>query len=836
MNDNTPGGSPMWCGVRFFVDADVLLTFDAVKLTDMDGRPGQPQRRIALVEGKALPVTSYSGASLFLKALKATGNPVVVVSPWKPEKTTSLLRLFGWDTLYEVRAVHPEPGHEQLLLSCVGCGLEEYSSAVVVSASRAAWHASLWSQVVEVQHEAERPSSSLALLRALSCCLRIAECRVRLPHTAVSSCVALCRARLFARYRFCLAPEVVEQSSVAMLINGHGGYLVTNCEDATHYVVGDRGDALSCTLQKPRLSPADGDDASSSASNTPSASTAENGTDSTASEEGSAASEESDEEKWQGENEEDDGGVVSPSVAANEVASFPAETSGNGGNPLPLLSAANGRHEAEARGEHARGSATATTVTTKWLQDCVDGLLVYPPQVAHSTDDTSQWNTSALLLAVLLPPPDAEPLTLSRFNSIAEAYKFCPFESSQATGHVDIAAVLQKQWGAALHVEVKDEELLLSRPSIDPNEGGLELERHLAFIAEQFSVAWAAALRDRRLHNTLESGTQTAVPITATSWTNTEATSLVGEGATTDPPSQGRTILMRALGPTEWAKEVDASSMTHHTLRTTEHSVSLEPLSELALVSEPPSNCDSPPVVNEVDTGRDEKRSVLGQRTHDDVAQLPAADAGTRAEDDEGEFVMCFIPTESLGADQEALDKDALLRHPPFRNYPMKLTIDKRGIHCLFVTAFDAKRFRQEGYAEVHSRFLPIMPEYDDEATSAPGSRKRRRSRSPVTKRPSSSSTRSARKETSSGSYGSHNHRNATDTSRALAGASNAELSKSDLELLGEIGATYDFALQQVDVVERYALNELADPVFRKQQHQLLRVVAKLKSVRARTV
>ncbi|RNF02993.1 repressor activator protein 1 [Trypanosoma rangeli] len=858
MASSTAAARPTWHGVRFFVSADVLLTFSSVKLSEMAGVPGQPQRRITVIDGKAVPVMSYPTASFFLKTLKATGNSVVVVAPWKQEQTASLLRLFGWDAVDDIRVVFPEPGQEAFRLSCLGCTLEEYRIAVVVTTSRTLWHTALWSQVVEVTHELSCPSRSLALLRALSSCLRIAECRVRFPSTAVSSCVALCRARLFSQYRFCLSPEVMDQSSTAMLINAHGGYLVTNCADATHYVVGEGNSALSCTLQRPGLSHQDVEKDASSVSESSSASSSsslelvEVEREGDGSWNSSFKDDDDDAEVWDDDNSNDynagDNNQALNDVMPSSVATTQATTiAGVLDDPVSSLSAlstVNGHREAGETGEAASAATStssttttataASTVTVQWLQDCIEGLLVYPHQVAHSSNGSSQWNISTLLLAALIPPPDVEPISLSSLNNIAEGLGFRPLLLPQTEGEVNLATVLQKQWGAMLHVKVHSEELFLRQSATPPNEGGLEMERHLACIAKQFCDAWTIAIRNSRLRNMAESGTQTAAVLTATSETNTDAVLVNAEEPSVDPPAQGRALLMRALGPAEWAKEVDASHVAPKELRVTEKPVSLEPFTTLALVNEPPTGYDTPPEDKEVPTSDDEKiPTAFAQRASETEAEVPAVDLKSQPQSDEREFVMCFIPTEALGDEQNALKVELLLRQPPFRNYPMKLTIGRKGIHCLFVTTFDAKRFHQEGYAEVRNRFLPILPEYGEGSYSSSDTRKRRRSRSPVSKRSTSSSSRGTRKHSLSYTPDSQSHRSASGVEKHTDKISDStELSKGDLELLGEIGATLEFACQHVDVVERYAVNELADPVFRKQQHQLLRVVDKLKKMR----
>ncbi|EAN85929.1 hypothetical protein C3747_9g170 [Trypanosoma cruzi] len=852
MSSSMDGTRSTWRGVQFFVDVDVLLTFRTVTLSDLEGQPGQPQRRIAVVDGKAVSVVSYPAASFFLKTLRATGNSVVLVTPWKTEKTASLLRLFGWDAFDEIRTILREPGHENFRLSCLNCTLEEYPFSVVVTTSRAAWHTAVWSQVVEVRHETNYPCQSLALLRALSCCLRIAECRVRFPHTAVSSCISFSRARLFSQYRFYLSPEVTDPSSVVMMINEHGGYLVSKYEDATHYVIEEGENSFSCTLQKPRLSREDGERSSSLSSS-----------DSEGSDSSSAALIDVERESSVSLNsdsgEEDNGGAsgefknfgvneeqekktihvaMLPPVTTNESMTA-TEFSTDSVNSSLILPVVNGCHETE---EHdwttwttpstSAKTTTAITVTVLWLQDCIDGLLVYPPQVAHSSNDNSQWNISALLLAALIPPSDVEPISLSCLNNIAEDYGFRPLQLSQMGGEVNLATVLQKQWGSVLHVEMRGGELFLRQPSIPPNEAGQEMERHLAFIAEQFCDAWTNAIRNNRLRNMTDSGTQTAAVLMATSGANTDVVLLNSEGATVDPSPQGRLLLMHALGPAEWAKEVDASHMTYNAIRVTEESVSLEPSSSLALVNEPPTGYESPPEVKEVQAISDEKAPArFAQRGVEAEKGQPVVDLAKPPPGGEREFVKCFIPSDGLGDERETLDKDVLLRQPPFRNYPMKLTVDQQGIHCLFVTTFDAKRFYQEGYAEVRNRFLPILPEYAEEISSTVGTRKRRRSRSPVTKRSASNTSRGNRKDAFSSNRDSQSFRGAPGMEKNVDTGGSTELSKSDLELLGEIGATFDFACQHVDVVERYALNELSDPVFRKQQHQLLRVVVKLKRI-----
>ncbi|RNF21157.1 repressor activator protein 1 [Trypanosoma conorhini] len=863
MTSSTAEVRSTWRGVRFFVSADVLLTFGSVKMSELVGMPGQPQRRIAVIDGKATPVTSYPAASFFLRTLKATGNSVIVVAPWKPEKTASLLRLFGWrDAVGEVRALFPEPGQEVFRLSCLDCTLEEHHLAVVLTTSRAAWHTALWSQIVEVTHEVSCPSRSLALLRALSSCLRIAECRVRFPATAVSSCVALCRARLFSQYRFCLSPEVTDQSTTAMLINAHGGYLVTSYADATHYVIGERDDALPCAPQRTELSrrgAARGASPASASSSASSPSVVElvgDERDSDGSWSSGSNEEANDAEAWEDDdsNDHNSGDNIQalddakPASVAAAQATVSAGVSPDPANSLPALPRVNGRQGAEAADAPAvaatptpstttttttTAAAAASTVTVQWLQDCIDGLLVYPHQVAHSSNDSSQWNISTLLIAALIPPPDVEPVSLSRLNEIAESLGFRPLQLTQTEGEVNLATVLEKQWGAMLDVKMRGEELLLQQPAIPPNEGGLEMERHLAFIADKFSDAWCTAIRNSQRSKMTESGTQTAAVLTATSETNTDAVLVNAEEATVDAPAQGRTFLMRALGPAEWAKEVDASQEAHKGLQVAEQSVSLDPLTALTRLNEPPTGYDTSPETKEVSASEEEEMpTALALRGSETEAAAAVVDSSTKPLSDEREFVMCFIPTELLGDEQKALDVDLLLRQPPFRNYPMKLTVDKRGIHCLFVTTFDAKRFHQEGYAEVRNRFLPILPEYGDESRSATDTRKRRRSRSPVSKRSTSSSSRGTRKDSSSYIRSSQSHRGSAGVETYADGVGSTELSKSDLELLGEIGTTVEFALQHVDVLERYAVNDLADPVFRKQQHQLLRVIDKLKKVR----
>ncbi|ORC91846.1 repressor activator protein 1 [Trypanosoma theileri] len=857
-----------WCGVHFFVSVDVLLTFETVKLSDLEGRPGHPQRRIALVEGRAVPVTSYPAATLFLETLRASGNAVSVVAPWAPAVTASILRLFGWDA-YGTCPLRPEPGLDAYRLSSVGCHVEAYGRAVVVVPAREKWDAALWPQTVEVRHAAGQPAASLALVRALSSCLRLAECRVRLPHTAVAAGAALTRAQLFAPYRFCIADTVAEVSRVALLINEHGGSLVTRCEDATHYVVPDPDTALLCTLQKPRLSTSHRERSSSSSTSTSSSNTSVDS--SIENEDESILSDgEGENEIWVDDEEgEDAGNVDSPLAQMDQTVTLHEEETSNTttnndnknktkkkdnnlGSHLPVLPDISENQRASVSGASTGGlkmtttttttsssssqTVTASTVTTRWLKDCVDGLLVYPPQVAHTSDDSSQWNISVLLLAVLLPPPDAEPISLSQINSIAEHYGFPPLQTSQTTGGVDLATILQKQWGTALRIEVKGEDLFLSHPPIPSNEDGYELKRQFEFIADAFCDTWSTAMRNKRLRNTIETGTQTAVVVTAVAETNTDAIPTFLESTSVEAQPQGRTLLKRALAPTEWAKELDFSYPTSTTSRPVESLVASESTNGLAVVTEPPPVWETSPETYKANISSEESKGIGVLQTHDDVKETTIIDKVKEPEDDNNEYMMCFIPTDGLGSDQETLDKDSLLRQPPFRNYPMKLTIDERGIHCLFVTSLDAKRFRQEGYAEVRNRFLPILPEYESENLSSMGSRKRRRSRSPVIKKSGSSSSRSSRKDSSSSGHNSQSQYGFSDARKSGDIVTSGELSKSDMELLNEIGATYDFALQKVDVVEHYALNDLADPVYRKQQHQLLRVVAKLKYIKANSV
>ncbi|KAG8348149.1 hypothetical protein ERJ75_000218100 [Trypanosoma vivax] len=844
--------TPTRHGVRFFVSIEVLLTFEAIEPTGLEGRPGRPEQSVFMADGERHVVTSYPVASFFLKALKATGNPLVIVAPWRTEKTASVLRTMGWSSCDEIRSVYQEPGQEKLHLSGLGCPVEEFGSAVVVATSRAAWSVSLWPQIVETVHEKGRLLSSLALLRALSTCLRIAEWRARLPHTPVSSCVALCRSQLFSRCRFFFSRNVHELTSTALAINEHGGYLVDRSEDATHLVVGD-SNVYACALREPVADGLDSDEESSTHSDSTHSSVPSvvngsgavvnaNGGGGVLVEENPSAVEEDavdTSEDQQGDTTETDRQL--PTFDA-DVADSIGET---GDSVLASFDVAGCGQALPPIDRVESNEGTVVTVTAQWVRDCVAALFLYPPQVAHSSDDSSQWNVTMLLLATILPASCASPLSLSCFNSVAERNGFEPLQLPEASSDVDIPTALRRQWGDALSMDERDGDIFVSQARFSRDEVGGGLKEQLAFVADQFSEAWKEAVLRRRLRRSKEAGTQTSITLTATFGTNTEAI-----GASPPPPPQpedsskeqtsgSRQFFMRALGPADWAKEVYASHSEPQKPRVDE----LSELVELVGIAAPTGGSSmgkgtlqpQEAVENASGGGKREVANTTEQKVGGDGRDmvLLASEVEKSSATTGLPFLKCFISTEPLGAEGHALDREALLLKPPFCNFPLKLSLDKRGIYCEFPSVADANRFLENRHVEILNQLLPIVPVSAADGSANAGDaveRKRRRATSPVPGMfAGGGSVRESRRRPPPSSY-SHSQRTASVKRRMPVDTSlGFTLTQKEINLLQDIGVTAEYALNNVSQLEQYAYNQLNDPVYRRRQRQLILLIEKLK-------
>nr|CCC94652.1 conserved hypothetical protein [Trypanosoma congolense IL3000] len=817
----------LWVGVRFFVCADVLVSFDAVDANELEGRPGCPQQRSITVDGEPLPITSYPAASLFLETLKRTGGSLAIVAPWTQEKTSKVLRLFGWEDVDEVRIVHPEPGRGKLHLSCFGCPTEDYGTSVVVTTSRAEWYPSLWPQIVEVNHGSVSVPYSLALLRALSACLRIAEWRVRLPHASVSSCATLCRSRLLSRYLFFLDPEVAENCTVALLINEHGGCIVQDAEHATHYVTLDQSLNSPHTFvgQSRVQCGVNTEEGLFSLSKSVVESTvlpmAHNGR--------SYNTTEADDEIGVKEEDEKE---VSGTVTGNSTGLVMREEEDYKAcgerNEITAASICRTMHDTceenntgcGAVKEKANEHGTAIAVTVQWLNDCAEGLFLYPSHVSHASEDDSYLNTTGFLLAAIVPPSDADPLTLSSFNRFSEQKGFQPIEPALNSTEADLVATMMEHWSGSLRVELRGSEVFLSQPNVYTDTSDDETDKHLAFLANHFCEVWMHAVRRRSLLHLKTAGTQTTIAVTVTHGTNTEAepcpaasmvppqapslgsaSSAPADGPSKEQPPVELPFLMRALGPADWAKELDGSRSTNAK--------------------------DQPPVATEADDGIPQfnpappKESPLAMEEQQesgevfsdeqkDSAKRPALNVDDILADGlkPGHvFEKCFIPTEAIVSERDSLDRTTLERQPPFRNYPLKLNVSKSGIFCKFPTTADAKRFLQEGHVELFNQVLPIRPIFETRNESGVVvERKRRRSPSPV----AVGQTFPAR----------------------WSGQNTSVLTTEEMKLLGALNITYQYALENVPLLERYAYNELSNKSFRKERGILLRIISKLKGPR----
>ncbi|SCU67755.1 repressor activator protein 1 [Trypanosoma equiperdum] len=850
MTDVDGGSGASWKRLRFFVCADTLLTFQPVDSSHLEGRPGQPEQRYLLVDGEYRPITSYPTSSLFLETLKLAGSTVVVIAPWKRAKTKKLLSLFGWTTFDEIRSIHPEPGREKLHLACIGCSADEYSTSVIVTTSRADWSPSMYPQLVEVKHGVNQVPHSLALLRALSSCLRLAEWQVRLPHVPISSCATLCRSRLFSHCRFFLEPVVSEDTTVALSINEHGGYIVTRREDATHCVVsgslpnlpGDisnlpPGGCAAKAVKECSVLPTSAEGRSaepkSAKVDTDSVSLVKNQVDESddsikdefsysAGNAATAMVECGDEGVWNEENADDE----------DPVTMIP-----------PGTFSEDDEDDAPGGLEEADGE-TVITVTTQWLKDCAEGLFMYPPQVSHTSKDGSDWNITGLLLATILPTSDAEPLLLSSFNTFAERSGFEPLQLNSAD-EGGLAEVMQRQWGGVLCMEEKDGDFLLSQTNIYTEAFSDEMDKHLTFVANRFCEAWKDAVQRRRALLGNDAGTQTTVPITVTFGTNTEVevapsvqpppppppapqpttASAAANEVSKESATPALPFLMRALGPAEWAKEVEAP-----------RSPPPSAVPDIPLKQDPvPSGEGVATAENSV--GNDQKESTSRQVAGDagDTANVAEATEEIAALDQP--FEKCFIPTEALGSDREGLDRTQLERQLPFRNYPIKLNVSKSGIFCQFPTVSDAKRFYEEGTVEILNRSLPIKPVFEKRnETVAPAERKRRRSVSPGGVHPQTAAVSALSRRGIQGATYARTQRSRTDNGWKAEGDRNPfVLTEEENSLLTSLGITYTYALENVPLLEHYAQKDLSSKVYRKEKGVLVKMLEKLKAVKGTT-
>lgn len=621
-------------GMHFFISIDVLLTFDKVgsQSSFKGGHPGKPQQKVLRSEDGALTeATSYPCVTLLLSTLKATGNRVHVLAPWRRSRINDVIALFGWgDFVTDTRSLRSFPGSRLLSLASLGCDAPLYASSVVLVPDLAVWEPMMAAQLICVDHgrtaalvraagggggtssaassASANVTQSMELLSALCRCVTLAEWRIRTPGTPIAASAALSAANVFGCCRFFI-PSHLETARLASLLNSHGALMVNSAESATHVLY---------------AGPSDGGNEDGSSHSDQSSSPDTSDSDSEGSSNSSSSS--------SGSGDEEAHGDALKEAARLASATEPSRTGGSAASnaaqlAAPAITAAPAASTAPLNGN-------AQYVTAEWIQGCCRALRLLPaplpsamltPVASHEVLEFLR--TSAMLLVALLPPVDARPLPFSQFLQICTTYNFPTGPVAGATvpatyGNLlelfrgvalarQIAVPRPEQAAGALERGVPETTIVLFR-----HERKREREAvadHQRLLAAQFAYSFEAVLRERRVAKMRDGGTQTSGPRFAHARVGTE------DAATAVAPGVSAPVVVVDVGVPLPAVEPPAPSAVSPTLASRqaegndeeEWKAHLKNAEGKVLKSTPQESQEAEPAVT-TDTVPAEAESVLG--------------------------------------------------------------------------------------------------------------------------------------------------------------------------------------------------------------------------------
>lgn len=551
----------MWGGLHFFISIEALVSVVFIDAADLEGRAGRPYQKVIKTPDKSLlGVTAYPNTNLFLKTLRATGNSIHIISPWSRQYTGRILSIVDL-ALYavDIRTIKPIPGLDCLTLSSIECDVSWYANSVLVVTDCGQWHPMLAPQVVVVDHAANARRSgqytvtpqaaalSMELLSALCRCLTLAEWRVRYPGTAVSCCTALSTATLFSFCRFYVPPSLMS-SRLGLLLNTHGATITNSEREATH-VLHKVGGGSSLSSEQ------------SSSATQSNSSDSEGLINSSSSDVGSS------------DNEEKSAtfpGAVNPRgctrlpLSASPVGLGPAVntttiTAEDGGSPrgTERLSEPFAQpHELcpAASKIPATRNTYAVQVTEEWVDQCCSALRLLPVVPPTQMELAEFMRTTGALLAAILPPEDAKPLTFAQFAALAAVHQY---DVSLLSGTISETQqqlttyfgetvrskpmVLDECTGQLtppLSVQRRDANVILCLCRYERKRDRDAVVSHLQLIASQFTYSLDNAVKEHRKRHSQPAGTQTCSPLHATVAVGTEQASMVPETAEKSPIKQ----------------------------------------------------------------------------------------------------------------------------------------------------------------------------------------------------------------------------------------------------------------------------------------------------------